>query len=730
MAKPRDSPAMFSGQAWTAWVERIESPGDFDASNPRDKKDTTQADAMKLRTVDMSLFGFCPVQDEFYLVVCEFCGQVIKPQAFKTHIELRHGGCAFSSLHISASSVDPAHADRANPTPSLHPQNSGAISTSPPKSKPRCSPTQSKMATLQNSSSRLKTNSKAGSAMPVVKVERMPELSALTATATTPGGAPLSDAAPHSPVPSPSPAEPPLPKPPPPPSPPGTPPLMSVEVVAPPLSAEMTFVSACLAEEQGAPRYSMGPPPDPLPISMPVAKPPGERRKSKKRASGERKIVPLKDREFDPEKHCGVCTAETGQRCTRSLTCKTHAVSMRRAVPGRSKDFDKLLDEHRAARDASLGIVRKKHCAEDRLPSPTTQDVAPPHGTVTSAAKPDSFPFPVVDQSNTGFPKSKPRLTQPLHVVKERPPGGVGATLNATNSSVDVKAKPPDGASVAFNLPGTITIPLSAMSGALTSVQSSGSGGMTTATINLTPSSLGGAAMSLGASRLPGGTVNLTMTLVSNKNSELAALQGKALSAAAAAAARPGDAATAGALLLAENGQPLSGGGGVRTCANVKKIAKPPLQQQQGKPRSPGAAHARALAMPALAATGLIFDTAMNAAAGGHAPTGTVHHVTSVPMVARTPQSQQNMAVNTNLPNGFAPPTLAGGNIILKGALANSFTRSTSSPSPTVNLDHLNSGLNAQNIQTVTFSKPPTCNPQPQFINLSTLATPAGLQHN
>lgn len=35
---------------------------------------------------DMSLYGLCPSRDEFYLVVCERCGQVIKPQALKKHV--------------------------------------------------------------------------------------------------------------------------------------------------------------------------------------------------------------------------------------------------------------------------------------------------------------------------------------------------------------------------------------------------------------------------------------------------------------------------------------------------------------------------------------------------------------------------------------------------------------------------------------------------------------------
>jgi len=59
----------------------------------------------------------------------------------------------------------------------------------------------------------------------------------------------------------------------------------------------------------------------------------------------------LKDREYDPDRHCGVWNEETGKPCTRSLTCKAHTVSLRRMVEGRSKAFDKLLAEHRAAKE-------------------------------------------------------------------------------------------------------------------------------------------------------------------------------------------------------------------------------------------------------------------------------------------------------------------------------------------------------------------------------------------
>uniref|UniRef100_A0A8C4X1N1 SCA7 domain-containing protein n=1 Tax=Eptatretus burgeri TaxID=7764 RepID=A0A8C4X1N1_EPTBU len=56
----------------------------------------------------------------------------------------------------------------------------------------------------------------------------------------------------------------------------------------------------------------------------------------------------LLDRDFDPDSHCGVLNQETKKPCTRSLTCKAHALSLRRAVPGRRKQFDMLIAEHRA----------------------------------------------------------------------------------------------------------------------------------------------------------------------------------------------------------------------------------------------------------------------------------------------------------------------------------------------------------------------------------------------
>jgi len=75
----------------------------------------------------------------------------------------------------------------------------------------------------------------------------------------------------------------------------------------------------------------------------------GNSQPRRKRLKTDRSL--LKDREYDPDRHCGVWNEETGKPCTRSLTCKAHTVSLRRTVVGRSKTFDKLLAEHRAAKE-------------------------------------------------------------------------------------------------------------------------------------------------------------------------------------------------------------------------------------------------------------------------------------------------------------------------------------------------------------------------------------------
>ncbi|XP_026862875.2 ataxin-7-like protein 2b isoform X1 [Electrophorus electricus] len=82
----------FVGQSWNSWIDKADvstpegSSGEECSKNVKKRMET-----MTLRKEDMCIYGHCPAHDEFYLVVCSHCGQVVKPQAFEKHCEHRHG---------------------------------------------------------------------------------------------------------------------------------------------------------------------------------------------------------------------------------------------------------------------------------------------------------------------------------------------------------------------------------------------------------------------------------------------------------------------------------------------------------------------------------------------------------------------------------------------------------------------------------------------------------------
>ncbi|KAJ3041437.1 hypothetical protein HDV00_009417 [Rhizophlyctis rosea] len=52
---------------------------------------------------------------------------------------------------------------------------------------------------------------------------------------------------------------------------------------------------------------------------------------------------------LDLDKNCGVLL-DNGLQCTRSITCKIHTVSAKRAVPGRSMQYDMLVSDYNTQR--------------------------------------------------------------------------------------------------------------------------------------------------------------------------------------------------------------------------------------------------------------------------------------------------------------------------------------------------------------------------------------------
>ncbi|XP_038024295.1 ataxin-7-like protein 2 isoform X1 [Anas platyrhynchos] len=289
----------FAGQSWSAWVERAGPPADTAGLEPEEssKSGSKKLDAMTLIKEDMSIFGHCPAHDEFYLVVCNHCSQVVKPQAFQKHCERRHG--PLSKLYARAAAGTPkCHAVNGQPV-------AKALREKPPGARGRTQPLPDK---AQKDNLCL--------FMPVVNLEKIPSL-------PKPDGHGIKvppKALPAQPSSSSK-------------DPPGRP-SPTAPQKEPPVPAGVGGDSA-------------------LPAAGPVHKPesvpaPGEKEPGACKPPPRSHKKPAR-KECDLNKQCGVLNPDTKKICTRLLTCKIHSVHQRREVQGRAKDFDVLVAELKAS---------------------------------------------------------------------------------------------------------------------------------------------------------------------------------------------------------------------------------------------------------------------------------------------------------------------------------------------------------------------------------------------
>ncbi|XP_041460093.1 ataxin-7-like protein 1 isoform X2 [Lytechinus variegatus] len=457
----RSSPSMFLGQSWSSWADKVTNQGDEDAENdeksgrvgeemePEISREKEEPQVMRLKMEDSPMFGLCPGRDEFYLVVCEQCKQVVKPQALQRHIEFRHGKppdgplpplpipaplgdtpsptCNKQIMHAhwkTGRSVSrppsrsnshplfvslPQVAD--SPSPESDTQRTQSVpdliaavakpsidispmrhledhlrqphSTSPPPPHDphlpsQGSPPSSNHDVLSAPSSPVDTvllespslsgitsfsslqtaelsqelsiqvpsqdeslidrsvpsidKNYAGDTVEVVlaspPVQNMPvpltSVESLSTSLSTPQiiSLPVADTLPQVQLPSEAPS-----------------------------LVQITHQSSSTYTPVKPRPVAITPTPPPAPsITPPTPKSSGK--KKKVNAVKSDKNVPCKDRRYDPDKHCGVWSEEHKRHCTRSLTCKTHSLSLRRAVQGRRLPFNELLAEHKARSQA------------------------------------------------------------------------------------------------------------------------------------------------------------------------------------------------------------------------------------------------------------------------------------------------------------------------------------------------------------------------------------------
>ncbi|KAL4669372.1 hypothetical protein H8959_007926 [Pygathrix nigripes] len=387
------SPEAFLGKPWSSWIDaaKLHCSDNVDLEEAG-KEGGKSREVMRLNKEDMHLFGHYPAHDDFYLVVCSACNQVVKPQVFQSHCERRHG----SMCRPSPSPVSPA----SNPRTSLVQVKTKACLSGHHSASSTSKPFKTPKDNLLTSSSKQHTvfpakgsRDKPCVPVPVVSLEKIPNLVKadganvkMNSTTTTAVSASSTSSSAIS--------TPPLIK----------PVLMSKSVPPSPekiLNGKGILPSTIDKKHQNGTKNSNKP----------------YRR--------------LSEREFDPNKHCGVLDPETKKPCTRSLTCKTHSLSHRRAVPGRKKQFDLLLAEHKA-KSREKEVKDKEHLLT------STREILPNQ----SGPAQDSLP----GSSGSSGPEPKvasPAKSRPPNSVLPRPPSANSISSSASSNHSGHTPEPP-----------------------------------------------------------------------------------------------------------------------------------------------------------------------------------------------------------------------------------------------------------------------------------------------
>ncbi|XP_047551917.1 ataxin-7-like protein 1 isoform X6 [Lutra lutra] len=370
------SPEAFLGKPWSSWIDaaKLHCSDNVDLEEAG-KEGGKNREVMRLNKEDMHLFGHYPAHDDFYLVVCSACNQAVKPQVFQAHCERRHGSmCRPSPSPASPPSNSRTSLVQVKTKACLSGQNS-ASSTSKPFKTPKDN-------LLTSSSKQHTVFSAKGSRdkpcvpVPVVSLEKIPNL-----------------------------------------------------VKADGANVKMNSTTTTVVTSCSMSSSAVSTPPLIKPVLMSKSVPPSPEKIlngkgilsatiDKKHQNGTKNnnkpYRRLSEREFDPNKHCGVLDPETKKPCTRSLTCKTHSLSHRRAVPGRKKQFDLLLAEHKA-KSREKEVKDKEHLltsarevfpnqpgpGQDTLPGPSGSSGPEPKVASPAKSRPPNSVLPRPSSANS-----------------------------------------------------------------------------------------------------------------------------------------------------------------------------------------------------------------------------------------------------------------------------------------------------------------------------------------
>ena len=353
----------------------------------------TSDDVMKLPREDMTTFGRCPSWDNFVLVTCDKCDTNVKIEAFESHVTLRHGSksersayhrvlaaraaaslqsCEVkltplsSATHSSNSSVEggtvgrpggvtPVAGDSELPSSSctspLPPitRSPSPMVTSEHDNESRDTPMLSEPMDIDQLESDQQPRKYVGEEADSTtnNVISIPDTHDMASMGIISEGQSLLDS-------------------------------MDSKFnfsVNPSTTADSTSISISTSNTRSASDTAFNTATTPHPPThyitvSPLSKPSPSKKMSMGRVQPNVPAMEKKssrDREYDPNKHCGVADPDTKKPCTRSLTCKSHSVYLKRKVQNRSGVFDELLANHKAEKEAAAKLAANTASNDDSL---------------------------------------------------------------------------------------------------------------------------------------------------------------------------------------------------------------------------------------------------------------------------------------------------------------------------------------------------------------------------
>ena len=368
-----------AGRPWSLWTSPPSQPPVRVSPTPASE------DVMKLPREDMQTFGRCPAWDPFVLVTCDKCDKIVKIEAFESHMTLRHGSKSEKSAYhrvLAAKAAASLEACEVKLTPSSTATSSSASSgggntptvgeselpsstcTSPQPNMSRSPsphsdteqmdtagptaggkhkymgdeadsttnnvisiPDTDDMANIEIISEGQSLLDTMDSKFSLAQAAASSQSSQSSNSADSTSFSLASGARPKASAGSVSVSRPVEP--------------MEVESSGPsgPLATHYITVSP-LSKPSVSPNKKLVLGRMVQPHVAHPAPPPSEKKSGR-------------DREYDANRHCGVLDPETKKPCTRSLTCKSHSVYLKRKVLNRSGDFDELLANHKAEKEAA-----------------------------------------------------------------------------------------------------------------------------------------------------------------------------------------------------------------------------------------------------------------------------------------------------------------------------------------------------------------------------------------